>query len=262
MKKLALALVCLVSVAFFASCSPEGDPTISVYDTEDGYVKSGDNVTVGEEFKFGFDMASSVETSKELTSLVVTITTPDNFEEEETLEFPGGVTEYKYRKTYTYKSKTELVGVITIKAEVTDAAGKTAIVTMELNLFESDALVESDFEWRRDNGAAGTGMEEFGLTWTKNVDGKTVAKIEPLEGAKLVVFTPETWTNTTTEAQKAALFTEALGIDSYKEVSTTASSDYDLVIGTSYNGKTNLIHIKHCEVYERGWHFVITGQCK
>ena len=263
MKKLALALVCLVSVAFFASCSPEGDPTISVYDTEDGYVKSGDNVTVGEEFKFGFDMASSVETSKELTSLVVTITTPDNFEEEETLEFPGNVTEYNYRRTYTFNPKSELVGVITIKAVVTDAAGKTATVTMELNAFESDALVEADFTWNRHGGAAATGLEQFGLQWTSN--GKEdFAQIKPLEGAKLYKFDAEKWATVTTGTEKAALFSEqTLGISVFNEISAWTGHDYDYVIGTTYNGENYLIHITKAVVTTfKGTDITITGQWK
>ena len=94
------------------------------------------------------------------------------------------------------------------------------------------------------------------------VNGKTVAKIEPLEGATLVVFAPEDWTSTTTVAQKAALFTEVVGVNAFQGVSTTASNTYDLVIGTIYNENTYLIHITKCEVYERGWHFVITGEVK
>ena len=78
MKKLALALVCLVSVAFFASCTPEGDPTIQVLN-EEGYVQSGDVVDVNTDFNFGFVMASNAQTGKELTSLILKIDeeTPD-----------------------------------------------------------------------------------------------------------------------------------------------------------------------------------------
>ncbi|KWW27638.1 MAG: hypothetical protein F083_2973, partial [bacterium F083] len=42
MKKLALALVCIASLAFFASCNKEGQPTIQVYNGEDGYVMATD----------------------------------------------------------------------------------------------------------------------------------------------------------------------------------------------------------------------------
>ena len=263
MKKLALALVCLVSVAFFASCSPEGDPTISIYDTEDGYVKSGSNIIVGEEFKYGFDLASSVETDKELSSLVVSITLPDGFEEKETLEFPGEVTEYTFRRTYTVKpsDKNELLGVVKITAIVTDVAGKTASVSMDLNLYQSDALTLGSFSWQRKNGAPGTGLEEFGLKWTSN-EKEIFAVIEPMEGATLYSIPAEKWSTVTTQAQKEALFVEGIAqvIKDYRGVSMASTQEYNDVIATLYKDTYYMFNIQKCTV-ER-YTFTIEGQWK
>ena len=52
MKKLALALVCLVSVAFFASCDPEitnPEPTIAVI-TGENYVYDGQTIDVNTDY--------------------------------------------------------------------------------------------------------------------------------------------------------------------------------------------------------------------
>ena len=262
MKKLALALVCLVSVAFFASCNPEPviehpEPAISVLN-EDGYVSSEAIVNLDDTIYFGFKVASNAETGQLLSSLVVKI----DDEEWETLDLTG-LSQCTYTSGVIYPSdRDSIVGTSTITAVVTDAAGETNTASIYLYLnHHVHSLDVEPFEWRRDNGADGTGLEEFGLKWVYNVD-RTVAKIQPLEGATLIIFNSEDWTNTVTPIQKAALFTEVFGVSEFKGVSTSASSDYDYVIGTIYNGEANLIHITHCEVYERGWHFVITGETK
>ena len=68
MKKLALALVCFASVAFFASCQQEitnPEPTISVI-TDEGFVKNGDVIDVEQTIVYGFQMASNSQPKKEL----------------------------------------------------------------------------------------------------------------------------------------------------------------------------------------------------
>ena len=268
MKKLALALVCLFSVAFFASCDPEEpiienpEPTIALM-TGDDFVYNGQVIELDTEYLFGVRVESNAQTQQALSKLVVTYSS-ELFAEDyvQTIDLTG-LTEYDFIDTLYYViSKGEIIGDITYSAVVTDAAGKTNSVSVKVDVNMEDELEATPFEWRRDNGADGTGLAEFGLKWTYNVNGKSHAVIEPLENAILAVFTPEDWENVTTETQKAALFTEAFGVAEYKEISTTASSDYDLVIGTIYNEEAHLIHITHCSVYERGWHFVVTGEAK
>ena len=129
MKKLALALVCLVSVAFFASCSPEGNPTISVIE-KDGYVKDGDVIALGEDFTFGFTMASSIETNKELSQLIVYI----DDDAWDTVDLKGKK-EYTYEETTYFEAKKgEIVASSTIKAIVTDVAGATATASFKLDI--------------------------------------------------------------------------------------------------------------------------------
>ena len=259
MKKLALALVCLVSVAFFASCTTEeGDPTIKVL-TEEGYVQDGATVDVNTDVNFGFVMASNAESGKELTSLIIKI--DDN--DPDTITLTGK--EYTYRGTVQYQfTKDEIVGESTIKAIVTDAGGKTATTSINLSINNpAQALVPAEFTWNRHGGAAATGLDEFGLTWNSN--GKEIyAIITPVEGAVLYKFDPETWNNTITDVDKAALFTEAIGVSQFKEVSCTAvDKDYDIVLGTRYNGEYRLIHVTHSHVFTfKGTDVTITGEWK
>lgn len=261
MKKLALALMCLVSVAFFASCNqPKGQPTIAVLQ-EEGFVKDGDVVNLGEEVNFGFVMATAANSNTLLKSLIIKI----DDEAPDTIDIQG--TEYTYKGVITYNlSKDEIVGNSTITATVYDAVGEYATASLKLSINQpAQPLIARTFEWRRDNGADGTGLESFGLEWKTNNSKETYAVIKPLNGAVLYRFeNSEVWTNTTTDVEKAALFSElGEGIAQFKEISTTAANkDYDIVIGTIYNGENHLIHITHSTAYERGWHFTITGEAK
>ena len=64
MKKLALALMCLVSVAFFASCNkPVANPEPSIAaKTGENYVYDGQTVDLGQNYTLGFVAASNSQT--------------------------------------------------------------------------------------------------------------------------------------------------------------------------------------------------------
>ena len=255
MKKLALALVCLVSVAFFASCTPEGQPVISVL-TEDGYVQDGAVIEFNDTVYFGFLMTSSIETSKELSKLVVKI----DDEEWESVDLTGS--EYTYRSSVIFEPTRDSIYAATITATVTDVAGEEATVTINLSIKDAPApLTPAAFEWKRLGGAAATGLEEFGLQWTSNNKDEVFAEIKPLEGALLIEFESADWTKVTTEVEKAALFSEhQLGIDMFNKVSAFATKDYDFVIGSVYKEKTYLIHITKGVVSRTD--ITITGEWK
>lgn len=264
MKKLALALLCLVSVAFFASCDPtveHPEPSLA-FMTGDGYYYDGQVIEQGVDYHLGLRAASNPETLKPLQKLVISYTSGEYTDLICDSTISG--TEFVYDEVFNFVLSKDIVGHIDIVATVTDEANESKSVTIKLDVNEEKPLEAKAFEWRRDNGANGKGLEEFGLKWNTNVNSKSVAVIEPIDNnATLIVFDPKVWAEVTTESQKAALFSEHnIGIAQYKEISTTATQNYDKVIGTIYNGKTHLIHITKCEVYERGWHFVITGQAK
>ena len=261
MKKLALALVCLISVAFFASCSPEGQPTISVLPGEK-YIQNGATVNQGEDFTIGFTMASSIETGAELATLVVSI----GDKEFETVTLEG--TEYTYTKTLslTLDEETRELPTATISATVTDAKGETATAAITINLDEA-LLVATPFEWNRHGSAAATGnLAELGLAWNTNEKDEVFAVITAVEGAELYEIPAENWAKVTTTTEKAALFGEngvAKPIRSYKGVSAFASHTYNDVIATLYNGEYHLVHITEGVVSTfKGTDVVIKGESK
>lgn len=261
MKKLALALVCFASVAFFASCNESPNPIITNL-TEEGYLKDGDVIEVNTPYEFGFQVAADVN-GKALSSLVVKI---------DTLQWANidlsGKTEYKYIDTVMYSTR-EIIDNFTITAVVTDAAGKTASSEIKINVNEEQILEEKDFEWYR-LGNVITGLEEYGLVWKGNYPKDTYAKLIPAENVKLFIFTSNDWTETTTASKKAALFNAAMetqeAAEEYWNVNVTQGNmTYDDVIGTVMpDGTLNLIHVtkSHTNSSSAGSATTITGKAK
>ncbi len=244
MKKLALALMCMVSVAFFASCTqPQGQPTIAVL-AEEGYVKDGDVVNVRDTVNFGFVMAANTQTNKELVKVVVKIDeeTPD------TLSING--TEFTYRGSIVYNlNRDEIVGESLITAIVTDAAGETATTSIKLSLNNpEEPLTVSDFEWFR-QGNTQTGLEEYGLYWYQNAKSP-FAQIKPLDGVILYKFDSSVWNQVEYGTQKEAVFADgAVTAAMYNNVDVNQNGTYDDVIGTRMpNGTLHLIHVEMCRI--------------
>ncbi|MBO6026232.1 MAG: hypothetical protein J6P73_03220 [Bacteroidales bacterium] len=257
MKKLALALVCLVSVAFFASCDPKvenPEPAIQVL-VEEGFVKSGDVVNEMDTVYFGFVVASNAETAEKLTSLIITIDGAGF----DTVNFTEETTEYTYKMGTVFPPKVfeptrdSIVGTRTITAVVTDADGKTntASIELSLNYHEEPLLTVNTFEWIRKGGNPAEGLDQFGLEWKKNVQRGFYASITPMEGALLYKIDDlNRFEAITTSAEKAALFTELAAVkplDKFEEIElngyhTTVPRDF--LLATIYNDNTYLIRVK------------------
>jgi len=274
MKKLALALVCLVSVAFFASCTEpveNPEPSIEVVTTE-GFVQDGAVIDVlGDTtfVTFGFNVASNPDTKKMLSSLVVSV--DDEQLANLSLSNQSNFT-YSNVLAYTF-SRDEIIGESTITAIVTDEAGETntASITIKFNQVAMDLEVK-DFSWLRQGTNPGEGLAEYGLEWKSNVK-EAHAIIKPVEGATLYGFSADTWDEVVTDADKLNAFTEGLHtiMDDFRGVSAWNShDDYDFVIGTLYNNEYHLIHITKGDVQsitnDQGQYIrtdiTITGQSK
>ncbi len=270
MKKLALALVCFASVAFFASCKPEGQPTIQVYNTEDGYVMATDTVDVNTDINFGFVMASSATTNKELASLVVKV--DDNVWAEKDLT---GMTQYTYTDTVNYQyERDEIVGTSVITATVTDAAGQVATATITLTLNNPDQpLISKTVEWIRKGtnlvGITEAEMREIGLQWTGSYKD-IMATIEPLDGAQLYVCSGDDYEGIATMSDKNAYFTSlaaeggATPVPSYRNITTNNSSDYNDMLAVIYGEKLTLVRINRAEIEtgNYGTQITIKGEMK
>lgn len=266
MKKLALALVCFASLAFFASCNPEGQPTITVLN-EEGYVQDGATVDVNTEFDFGFVMASSATTNKELSSMILIIDdeTPD------TIAING--TEWTYRGTLKYEAtRDEIIGTSSIKAIVTDVAGQTATATINLTINQPDQpLISKTVEWIRKGanlvGITEAEMREIGLQWTGSYKD-IMATIKPLDGAQLYVCSGDDYAGIATMSDKNAYFTNlaetGTAVESYRNISTNASDDYNDMLAVVYGEKLTLVRINRAEIEtgNYGTQITIKGEMK
>ena len=277
MKKLALALVCLVSVAFFASCDPqeivqELQPSIEVLTGED-YLQNGDVIDMYELRDYGFRCASNPTSQAELAKFVLTstITTGEDDEVPSISVICDSVisgTEFTYLgELYFEWEEKEIVASAEITATVTDVDGFTNQISFKIDINESEDLVTLPFQWTREGSNDGEGLAIFGLKWTRNLDGKeTFAVIEPLDNTVAMYSVPaEKWDEVQTITDKAALFSDggaAEPIRDYRGVSAWASHEYNDVIATCYDGFYYLIHITKGTVTTKGTNIVIDGEVK
>ena len=251
MKKLALALVCLVSVAFFASCTPEvtdPEPSIAVV-TGDNYVYDGQTIDLYHDYMIGFHAASNSQTSKELATFSLNVKLYEGTEEsrpvdDTTYAYTISGAEYTFNDTIRFELDRDLVGKVEYTATVTDVDGKSnsTTVTLNLNLAE-EPLTIADFEWYR-LGNTVTGLAEYGLKWEQNLKSP-YAQIKPMDGVILYKFDSNVWDEITFESEKVALFSDGATTASvYNNVDVNQSAMYDDVIGTrTTDGKYHLIHV-------------------
>lgn len=273
MKKLALALACLVSVAFFASCNPEitnPEPSIALV-TGENYVYDGQTIDVNTDYLYGIRVASNSQTGKELASFKIEVQILDlNDEVQQSADTTYAIsgTEYILLDTLNYPYNRDLISKVQLNATAFDVDGKSCHVSIKLNVNNPALpLVVSDFTWNRHGGENATGLDEFGLKWTRNLSKAIYAIIEPVDGAILYKFDPAVWDATTTDVEKAALFSEATPADpqQWKEfnVAGATTQDFDVVLGTAYENEYHLIHITKGTYYTfKGTDATIEGQAK
>ena len=246
MKKLALALVCLVSVAFFASCTPEvqnPEPSIAVFVGSEGYLYDGAIVDVNVDYPFAFRAASNAQTQKDLATFKIYI------DDELQLDSIISGKEFEFTGTFAYEFRDNIIDETSIKAVVTDVAGKmnTATINLKINQPE-EPLVVGDFDWFR-QGNNQTGLEEYGLYWERNVKSP-YAQIKPMDGVVLYKFEPAVWEEVTYETQKAAKFADgAVTISVYGNVDVNQNGTYNDVIGTRMpDGTLHLMLVEMCRI--------------
>ena len=262
-----MALVCLVSVAFFASCDPDPvitnpEPAISVLEAE-GYIQDGDVIDLDVDFLYGFRCASNAETQEELARLVIICTSEDMEEDVLLCDTAISGTEFVYEGSLYIEAK-EIIGEAEIIATVTDAAGKFNKASIKFSVNYDDTLVPHAFKWTREGSNPGEGLAEVGLKWEKNLK-EVFAVIEPVEDAVLYSVPVEKWDEITTETELDALFSDGGGaevIKDYRGVSAWTSHTYNDVIATYYEGFYYLIHITKATVSTKGTNIVIESEWK
>ena len=270
MKKLAFALVCLFSIAFFASCTQEGQPTIQVYNQE-GYVQDGATVNVNEEVNFGFVVASSAVTNSELASLVVKVDDTEWANIDLT-----GYTEYTYTDYVSYEpERDEILGTSVITAIVTDAAGQTATATITLTVNQPDMPLEPQrITWTRKGNNlmddTEANMASFGLEWPGNWKAVMVTIRPKNNNVILYLCNGADFDDIETMSDKNAYFTRlsetATPIDEYREITTNNTASYNDMLAVVNGENLHLIRINRAEVEylgsSIGTQIIITGEAK
>ena len=276
MKKLALALVCLVSVAFFASCNDvtNPEPSIAVM-TGDDYVYDGQTIDLGTTYKLGFRAASNSQTLKELASFNIVTkyfdTNDEEYASEDTTIVISG-SEYVFEETLNFTLR-EIIGKISFTATVTDVDGqlKSAVVNINVNM-PAQMLEVTDITWVR-RGSNCQNEEEMaacGLKWVAR--DPYHANIQPLnENCKLYVVlnNAEAFNAVTTDVEKAAYFATLMEtgtpVTEYRNISTSADGEYnDILAVVDASGQQHLVlFIKaQVETGSFGTQTTITGKTK
>ena len=265
MKKLALALVCLVSVAFFASCKKEaGDPSIKFVQGE-GYVSSNDTVIAGEQFLFGIQAKSNETTKEPLNDCRILITCG-----EETVY--DTLVQNINQNQYNFDGQIALPeGVYTFVATVYNDKDMTNECRMTITSVSIDIpLITTPVKWVRKGANVIEGAEQIealGLKWSGS-HKEIFATLEPFAGYLLYKVNAN-WDDIKTIKDEAELFQTvaetSLPISEFREITTAHSDDYDVILGTVTDGEMHLIHITRCEVEDLGnigTQLTITGEAK
>lgn len=268
MKKLVLALVCMVSVAFFASCQKpveHPEPTVG-FVAEEGYISSDAELTTADTALFIIQANSNTQTNKLLKSFrFVVFYDDERGTVVDTLISDINLNRYEFCVGYIFDE-----GSYTVSATVIDADGYSDNCSLNIEVENAATeLVAEDFQWFRHGSHAAEGLEAYGLQWTSNTK-EVFANICPMEGVILYEFDASVWDETVLDTDKNALFAEAietgLAINKFNKVSAwTAHNDYNYVIGTVMaNGEYHLMHITRSTIESSaaGADITIFGQAK
>ena len=268
--------MCLVSVAFFASCTKpveNPEPAISVI-SDEGFIQNGDVIDLGTPFVYGFKMTANTETKKELSQLSITTTIIDLDGKEESSEeiiSISGQSEYSFVDTLSFVAK-DIIAYAKFTAVVTDVDGKTnsAIISVSINE-AAQPLFARPIEWIRKGadleGNTEVEMKALGLQWTGSYK-EVFATIRPLTDATLYLCNGDDYDKITTDVEKAAYFADltenAESIDKYRNITTNNSANYNDMLAVVYNGETYLIHITRAEIAtgNYGTQITIKGETK
>ena len=286
MKKLALALVCMFSVAFFASCTKtieHPEPAISVMTGDYCITGTADNPTVIDadddsyiNYKYGFHVESNAQTKKELKNMILTLEVITDGEPDvyyDTIDLTGK-TSYDF-SDYLFEQDREIITVMegTIKAVVTDVDNLSSTATVAFTIeMEEEPLIGHTVTWIRKGANVDpdtkTAMAALGLEWTGTYKAP-FATIKPLDGAQLYVCDGADFDDIIYESDKNAYFTslaaESTPVESYRNIDANASDDYDDMLAIIYGEDLNLVRINHAQIDNlgsQGTQITITGFAK
>lgn len=288
MKKLALALVCMFSVAFFASCTKtieHPEPSIAVMTGENFVTGTVDNPTIidyddenAENFQYGFHVEYNAETKKELSSLIVTWEWVD---EDggidsycDTIDLTGK-TSYDY-SDYVFEQDRDILTIIdmTVKAVVIDVDNQRNTATLAYKVqMEEDALIGRTIEWVRKadqlQGNTEQEMAAMGLKWTRSYKDVYYATIEPLnDDVVMYLCDGDDFDDIVYWSDKYAYFNNlaetADPVENYRNITTNNDSSYNDMLAVVYGDDLFLVHITYADIEtgSYGTQITITGEAK
>ena len=271
MKKLALALVCMFSVAFFASCTKtieHPEPTIAIL-AGDNYIAgtvdqpmvidANDANAVG--LMYGFHVESNAETKKELASLKLTWDYTYYDEGEDVYSYDTiidltGKTSYDF-SDYLFEQNRAIITLMDgkITAVVTDADNQTntAAIAFTIEMEEEELPIEL-IEWVRkgQDVLSAEEMAEYGLEWDRTFKAP-FATIKPLDGAIMYVCDGDDFDDIEYWSDKNAYFTNlvaegATPAESYRNIDANEDSSYNDMLAVVYGDELFLIHITYADI--------------
>ena len=274
MKRFALALLCIVSVAFFASCSKDddkaGNPTINFVQDE-GYISSGDTIEALTPYMFGIQAKSNETTKELLTKCFIQVLRGEE-------RVYDTLVDNINQNQYNFDGQIALPeGDYTIIATVHNDKDMTAECRMTItSLVSAQPLQVNDIEWVK-TGHNVQDLSAYGLEWKTTNYKDPFTHILPAEGCMLFACSGDgdKFAEINTDLDLAAEFSRLqemtvlpsnINTTEYNKVDCNpADKDYnDLLITKDAEGNFHAILIKHATVgsAEGATRITITGEAK
>lgn len=267
MKKLALALVCMFSVAFFASCVDpieHPEPTIGFAEGEE-FISANAEITTGEAAWFCIQAKANVQTNKLLKSFYFQIYSGET-RYYDTLINDINLAEYEFVTGFQFLD----AGTYTVSASTTDADNLAAECRLELVVNAS--LTSTPINWVKTGSnveeTTKEQLESAGLQWTGSFK-EIFATIKPTEGTQLYVRSGDDYASLLTEQQMAdyynSIFETTEPNESYRNITTNNDADYnDMLFTKTADGNYHAVKISHADIEtgSYGTQITITGEMK
>ncbi len=146
---------------------------------------------------------------------------------------------------------TGITDVMVVKVEATDIDMQTSYsdeITLVYTPVPETQLTDAEqTEWKRVGGNDGTGLDEFGLKWTRNL--KSVMAVIEKDGAgKFVQLAEEAWEEIETLEALIEEVEDAEDMEDYRGVSAEQDNTYNDVLATVVDGQYFLILVKSATV--------------
>ena len=267
MKKLALALVCLVSVAFFASCDPKvenPEPVVSIVEA-DGYLYDSAVIEVNVDYAFAFKVTANTETLKDIVRVELLI----NDEPYDTVENIDAQ-EYTYEGIFNYQAK-EIIDEVVLALRATDADNETTTAKMHLWINQEEYLVATPIVWTK-IGHNVDDLSAYGLVWKETNYKSPFTHIFPAEGCTLYVVeegAEEDYKAIETVVDLATYYSKLSETmhtaDEYDKIDCNASGTYHhMLVTKDAQGTFHAIYIEKAEISTPAacTQIVITGEAK